>query len=249
MKNWQPVPHFGVKVLATYLLGYLATNLTVFAITWQANLSANTANNLMKLSCALTLLALSRWWLHLPLFKRPQHVSKAALIVLMIISLNLVTPNLHWGLFATALVNSLCVGLLEEATSRGPILFWLWSKTPSRCSPYWWTAITSGIGFGLLHLTNYVANPDWIQILIQVGYAAVIGFTFAGLFMYTHNLWFTIIAHSGFDTISGMNEVTVSHVGWNVPEVASLLLVVTVCLLIGIWLMKQLTGKHHDLQF
>lgn len=97
MKNWQPVPHFGVKVLATYLLGYLATNLTVFAITWQANLSANTANNLMKLSCALTLLALSRWWLHLPLFKRPQHVSKAALIVLMIISLNLVTPNLHWG--------------------------------------------------------------------------------------------------------------------------------------------------------
>lgn len=250
MKNWQPVTHFGAKVLATYLLGFIATCIGMIAITLNLNLKDNASDNVMMLGFAVTLLALSHWWLHLPLFKRPQHMRNAAVIVLIMIALNAIDLDWHWGQFPTALIDGLCIGLVEEIMCRGPILFWLWTKTPKRLSPYWWTAITSGIAFGLLHLSNYPINPNWTQILIQVGYASAMGFAAAGLLMYTHNLSFTILMHAGFDTLAGLNgKSMISYVGLNWQDITSLLLIVVVDLAIGIWLMNQLSRENHELQF
>lgn len=247
MKNWQPVSHFGVKVLATYCLGFIATCLGMVVITLQFNLTDNRSDNVMMLCFAVVLLALSHWWLHLPLFKRPQHVRHAFVIVLMMIALNAIDLDWHWGQFSTALIGGLCIGFVEETMCRGPILFWLWTKTPRHISLYWWTAITSGTAFGLLHLSNYQINPDWTQILIQVRYTSVMGVAAAGLFMYTHNLSFTILMHAGFDTLAGLSGYSNSHLGANFQDVASLLLMVVVDLAIGIWLMKQLSRENHDL--
>lgn len=249
MKNWQPVAHFGVKVLATYFLGFIAACIGMIAVSAQIHLNNDASDNVLMLGFAVALLALSHWWLRIPLFKRPQHVKSAALIVVIMIALNLIDNELHWHVFPTALVDGLCIGFVEEIMCRGPILFWLWSKAPRRWSPYWWTAITSGIAFGLLHLTNYSVNPDWTQVLIQVGYAAAMGFAAAGLFMYTQNLSFTIMMHAGFDTLAGLSGYSNSYVGMNFQDIGSLLLMVIVDLVIGIWLMQQLSRENHELHF
>jgi membrane protease YdiL (CAAX protease family) len=250
MKNWQPVTHFGLKVLATYFLGFIAMVIGLIITTYHWHVTVNASNNVMMLCFAVTLLALSHWWLHLPLFKRPQHIPIASIFVVVMMAFNLIGNDLHWQLLPTALVNALCIGIFEELAARGPILFWLWTKTPRRWSPEWWTAITSGLCFGLIHLNNYSVNPDWTQILIQVGYAAVMGFAAAGLFMYTHNLSFTILMHAGVDTLAGLNNASmISHVSLNWQDLSILLCMVIVDLAIGIWLMKQLTRKPHDLQF
>lgn len=250
MKNWYPVSHFGLKVFASFLLSFVVMVAGTILIVFHLNLTGEASNNAIMVMFAAVLLALSHWWLHLPLFKRPQHIGIASGFVLVMIATNLLDTKLHWSLFPTALLNGICIGFAEEVLCRGPLLFWLWTKTPRRLSPDWWTAITSAIIFGALHLSNYSANPDWTQILIQVGYATAMGFAAAGILLYTHNLGLTIIMHAGFDTIAGMDGGNMnSYVALNWCGIATTAIIVVVNLVIGTWLMRQLSRENHELRF
>lgn len=58
--------------------------------------------------------------------------------------------------------------------------------------------LASGIIFGLVHLTNAVAQP-LPQILLQTGYSMVVGITFAAIYLRSEDLISLIIAHGAID--------------------------------------------------
>lgn len=58
--------------------------------------------------------------------------------------------------------------------------------------------LLSGVIFGLMHITNAVAQP-LPQVLLQTCYSMVVGITFAAIYIRSGDLVSIIIAHSAID--------------------------------------------------
>ena len=58
--------------------------------------------------------------------------------------------------------------------------------------------LLSGVIFGLMHITNAVAQP-LPQVLLQMCYSMVVGITFAAIYIRSADLASIIIAHSAID--------------------------------------------------
>ena len=67
-------------------------------------------------------------------------------------------------------------------------------KSIKDCTSNKWTyIITSGLLFGLLHITSYINNPLGILYLIPYG---AFGISFAALYYKTNNIYSTITIHA-----------------------------------------------------
>ena len=58
--------------------------------------------------------------------------------------------------------------------------------------------LLSGVIFGLMHITNAIAQP-LPQVLLQMCYSIVVGITFAAIYIRSGDLVSIIIAHSAID--------------------------------------------------
>lgn len=63
----------------------------------------------------------------------------------------------------------------------------------------WRAAIVSSVLFGLLHTVNVLAGADPAASMVQVGYAAAMGFGFAAVTLRTGAIWPLVIIHALID--------------------------------------------------
>ncbi len=116
----------------------------------------------------------------------------------------LASTNLWWGfrlnltVFETILyiVSMLCVGFLEEVIFRGFLFKAIAKENVNRA------IVISSVTFGFGHIVNLLNGRDIPETLIQICYAAAIGFLFTILFHKGKGLWPCIVTHSAVNSLS-----------------------------------------------
>ncbi len=94
------------------------------------------------------------------------------------------------------MISMLLVGFLEELIFRG-LLF------KAMCSNGIKSAfIVSSLTFGIGHIVNLLNGADFLPTLLQICYAAAIGFLFTLIFYKGKSLWPCILTHSIFNALS-----------------------------------------------
>jgi len=159
--------------------------------------------------------------------------------------------NMRNGLGVTAPL-SLCLlmalnmavaGYVEEVIFRG-FLFRAMAKENLRSA-----VIVSAVTFGAGHIVNLANTADTLSVLLQVGYAIVIGFLYTAIVYKGGSLWPCIISHmfvngsSVFALEDGpFNWLVAAVTGQTLPEtaqMASALLLVIISGGYALWLWKK----------
>lgn len=126
------------------------------------------------------------------------------------------------------IISMLCVGFIEEIIFRG-FLFKAMSRDNIKLAVF-----GSSITFGMGHIVNLLNGRDLIPTLLQICYAAAIGFLFTIIFYKGKSLWPCIIAHG----------LTNSLVVFAVPrtQMFSIITAIVLCaisLLYALWILKK----------
>lgn len=114
------------------------------------------------------------------------------------------TTNIWWGVhlnmtvFESALyvLSMLCAGFVEEILFRG-FLFKAMCKDNVKTA-----VVVSSLTFGMGHIVNLLNGKDTLGTLLQVCYAAAVGFLFTILVLKGKSLWPCIITHSAINSLS-----------------------------------------------
>ncbi len=97
---------------------------------------------------------------------------------------------------ALYILSMLCVGFIEEVIFRG-LLFKAMCKDSVRLA-----VLISSVTFGLGHVVNLLNGADVLPTLLQICYAAAIGFLFVAVFLKGKSLWPCIATHSIVNSLS-----------------------------------------------
>ncbi|WP_082409434.1 CPBP family intramembrane glutamic endopeptidase [Secundilactobacillus paracollinoides] len=107
-----------------------------------------------------------------------------------------------------AIVIGLVVGIFEEYLFRGLVVTYL--RTHFGLSGVW-TALWSGLIFGLAHAINVLQSGDLVNTIAQILQAFGLGFFLAALYLITNNLWLAIIGHAVIDCFDQLAFGTLSN--------------------------------------
>lgn len=159
-------------------------------------------------SVCVILLTTNRWW-HEVGFRAPYQPQMLWLFWLPFVP---VIGNLLDGVQVTDpaqislfFILALLSSFAEEVIFRGLILRALLP------TGIWRAALISAALFGAMHILNVLSSSSPAQALLQVGYAAAIGFAYAALVIRTGTIWPLILAHfltnfAGFLAIGGLGS-------------------------------------------
>ena len=100
---------------------------------------------------------------------------------------------------ALFVVKMLCVGFIEEILFRG-FLFNALAKDNKKLA-----VLISSLTFGAGHLVNLFNGADFLSTVLQICYAAAIGFLFTIIFIRSKSLWPCIITHSAINSLSAFS--------------------------------------------
>lgn len=149
----------------------------------------------------------------------------------------------NWQLTLTAFEAAVAEETLFRFAILG-VLFYAWRNLRQRL-PY--ALVTSSILFGLMHLTN-VAEQSWDVTVYQAVATAGIGLFFAVAYVYTGQLWLTIVMHGLFDWFSfmatGETTMTGSHV--SAGEWLGVVLELAIFIAIAAWMLFGQRRKVMD---
>jgi len=109
-------------------------------------------------------------------------------------------PALRLSVPETALyvLSMLCVGFIEEIIFRG-FLFRAIAAQQLRQA-----VAVSSITFGLGHIVNLLNGAELLPTLLQICYAAAVGFLFTIIFYKGGSLWPCILTHSAVNALSAV---------------------------------------------
>ncbi len=103
---------------------------------------------------------------------------------------------------AYGIVSVIGVGFREESVFRGIVVNNIAKKYVKDRRGIFITAISSGMIFGLIHMTNIFAGGDLLSVAIQSVVATGTGFYFAAVYLRGGSLWALILIHSLADAAS-----------------------------------------------
>jgi membrane protease YdiL (CAAX protease family) len=128
---------------------------------------------------------------------------------------------------------TLLVGFAEESIFRGLMLNALKPRG------LWKAAIITAVLFGLTHAMNAITGKDMLSIVMQICYAAAIGFAYAALVLKKGNLWLLVLAHILIDFVNFIQKpgFTLSSF-WQSSIIGFLTIIFTGY---GIYIMQQKT--------
>lgn len=109
---------------------------------------------------------------------------------------------------AYALMLGLAPAVFEEVLFRGVFIHNLKANGRSPMA----MLLISAIFFGIVHMTNIVGAQHIVNVIVQAGYAIVIGLVFSAIYIKTGDLLSVVIAHAVIDITSNMfpsGQVTV----------------------------------------
>lgn len=147
--------------------------------------------------------------------------------------------SLKTGLpLAAAFVTGFAPGLYEEVVLRGTALSNMMYQWKDKSNPVLASLTVSSLIFGALHLIN-LSHAGVTETLMQVGYAAGVGFLFGAVYLRTRNLVGLVILHAMVDI-----SAAVFQLPENAPEVIPFTIATTVILtvggtLLGLWMVRK----------
>lgn len=160
--------------------------------------------------------------------------------LLLIMSSNLwngAAVSVSAGEVVLHILSMLCVGFIEEVIFRG-LLFKAICKSNVKQA-----ILISSITFGIGHIVNLLNGADFILTLLQICYAAAIGFLFVILFYKGKSLWPCIVTHGIVNSLS-IFGVRGSMMGEVVTSVA----ICVISMGYALWILKK-TGSDQRLPF
>jgi membrane protease YdiL (CAAX protease family) len=149
------------------------------------------AFTLLAVICA-ALISIKGWWREVG-FRAPHQRRMLWLFWLPFVPVigNLIdgVPETDLAQVLLFFVMALLSGFVEETLFRGLILRALLP------TGVWRAAVISALLFGGMHILNVLSISSPAAVLLQVGYAAAIGFGYAALVIRTGTIWPLILAH------------------------------------------------------
>lgn len=149
---------------------------------------------------------------------------------------------------AWALAN-IGTGLFEETLLRGFSFYLLIRAWGSAHKGLLQAAFVQALIFGLVHLVNLHRLP-MLDVLAQVIYATLLGFSFAGLVCFTRSLWPAVMIHTFINAVGTLDEFfdpTYTDAAFSSPGIngyaLAIGLIVLVAALPGYWLLKKSTAQ------
>ena len=157
----------------------------------------------------ITLITMKGWWREAG-FRTPYERQMLWLFWLPFVPVigNLIDgiPDIDLAQVLLFFVLALLAGFVEETLFRGLMLRVL------RPTGVWRASIITALLFGAMHILNVLSLSSPAAALLQVGYAAAIGFCYAGLVIRSGTIWPLILAHfltnfAGFMAAGGTGAV------------------------------------------
>lgn len=125
-------------------------------------------------------------------------------------------------------VSMLCVGFIEEIIFRG-FLFTAMCKENVKSA-----VIVSSLTFGIGHIVNLLNGAELLGTLLQICYAAAIGFLFTVIFYKSKSLIPCIVTHSAINSLSAF-----AGEGTEAMNIATAAVLTAVSLAYGLWILKR----------
>lgn len=125
-------------------------------------------------------------------------------------------------------ISMICVGFIEEVIFRGFLFQALCKENVKRA-----IAISS-VTFGIGHIVNLLNGAELIPTLLQICYAAAIGFLFTVIFYQSKSLIPCIITHSMVNSLSA-----VAGEGTEVLNIITAIILTVVSTSYAIWLLSD----------
>lgn len=222
-----------VVVLVYLLVGTIAYFLRL------SNMVLYGLANLVLTLIVIALLTRLGWWKTVgfkPLHRRGDLFYFLILLVPMVLNF-IPGVQIESIVYVTGvLVITLMVGFAEETIFRGLMLQAL------KPLGHWRAAIITALLFGLTHAMNAMTGKSALDSMMQIGYAAAIGFAYAALALKKDGLWLLILAHFLTDFVFFIQKPGFSLPPfWQSFLVISLTVVFTVY---GIFVMQQRSRSH-----
>ncbi|HAT53982.1 MAG TPA: hypothetical protein DCW31_01820 [Lactobacillus sp.] len=210
-----------------------------------------------ELVIVLVLIAVNKYWLHVPLSYQWQTHGQFWSVCWLGILLVFINGGVFIGGYVVntnatpaieAVVMALLVGYYEESFFRGIILGQL-LKSFSGKHRVILAVLTSSVLFGLTHAAHYFDGFDQssINTTLQIGYAICLGVYFSAVTLRTGSLLWPMLMHATFDLPSLYIEFT-THSGVLSNSLSGDELLITLIsdtihylpvLLIGLWLIRR----------
>lgn len=153
--------------------------------------------------------------------------------------------HLDWQTLLTAFEAAVAEESLFRFAILG-ILLYAWRHYQSRLPL---ALVTSSVLFGLMHLVN-VAEQSWNVTVFQAVAAGGLGLFFAVVYVYTGQLWLTMVMHGLFDLLSFMATGTTTMTGSQVTLADWLVVAgeLLIFVLLTVWMMfgqrRQVMERH-----
>ncbi len=155
--------------------------------------------------------------------------------LVLIASTNLwrgVTLNMSVLESALYVVSMLCVGFLEEVIFRGFLFKALCRDGVKKA------VVSSGLTFGIGHIVNLLNGAELFSTLLQICYAAAVGFLFTIIFLRSKSLIPCILTHSAINSLS-----TFAFQGSKTLEMIAAAGLTVVSVLYALWIEKTDRGS------
>ena len=140
--------------------------------------------------------------------------------------------------FAAAFITGFAPGFFEEVVLRGSALSNMMYHWKDKKNPVLRSLVVSSLIFGALHLIN-LSHAGVAETLMQVGYAAGVGFLFGAAYLRSRNIVGPVICHAIIDITAEIFALPA-----DAPEVipftvATSIIIAVGGVLIGLWLIRK----------
>lgn len=106
--------------------------------------------------------------------------------------------------FSCLFLQQITTGFFEELTFRAFLMEGYWKKKNQNWKLRLFYATLSFMIFGMIHAIEYTSNiGDAIDVFISTG---VLGYTFAAIYLYSHNILVPILLHFVYDIFANMQS-------------------------------------------
>lgn len=136
-------------------------------------------------------------------------------------------------------------GFFEEIMLRGVCFTVLYAAWKDKENALMKAAIFQAFIFGIAHYVNLTKAP-FLEVSVQVTYATLIGFAFAGLVGYSRSLWPAIVLHTIINACGSINLFFDPNYAADAMSMASyavvIVLIFVTCALPGYFLLRKATA-------
>ena len=113
----------------------------------------------------------------------------------------------------------LCVAFFEELAFRGCIFMFILQGRRRSMFDLFTNIVISAAAFGVIHAVNLFSGASPMSVILQVGYAFLIGGMYSVVLMKTGSVWHCVMMHAVYNFCGGVVPELGHGEIWNTPTI------------------------------